>query len=111
MDEGLLIQGNKISLTIYAYHDESRANKDVWWCIVSLMEDYDENRRRTVLASNMKTMDETMSRDCLQTTPTGTLPHLSFITCKPCLLGTEFKTVTNCKAGIMLHLLLCQSRK
>jgi len=39
-----------------------------------------------------------------QTTPTGNLPHLSFVERKPEPLGTEFKTCCCSETGIMLSL-------
>lgn len=91
-------------LESYAFYDESRKNSDPWWKIISLIEDFNENRSNTVAASIIKTVDECMSSFRPQTTKTGGLPHLSFVRRKPEPLGTEFKSALCSATGIMLYL-------
>jgi hypothetical protein len=65
---------------------------------------FNENRRKHVLASARKVLDESMSSIKPRTTKTGNLPHLSFIDRKPHPLGTEFKDLACSVTGIMLFL-------
>jgi hypothetical protein len=77
---------------------------DPWWQFSAAVEAFNENRQNSVLASFLKTMDESMSAFRPRTTRFGDLPHLSFILRKPEPLGTEFKTVACSETGMILHL-------
>ena len=92
------------SLVRYMYRDEDRRESDPWWEFVQAVEDFNENRRKTVAASLWKVFDESMSAWCPQTTKTGGLPNISFVERKPEPLGTEFKNVCCGITGIMLGL-------
>ena len=82
---------------------EEKRNDD-WWIISRCIIEFNQNRKRQVSASFMKTMDESMSAFRPQTRATGNLPHLSFILRKPENLGTEFKVVACPVTGIILYL-------
>jgi len=79
-------------------------HKDDWWLISHCIAEFNENQKRQVNASFMKTLDESMSAFCPQSRATGNLPHLSFIMQKPESLGTEFKVAACPITGIMLFL-------
>ncbi len=84
--------------------DTGRKENDPWWQIVSAIEEFNLNRSVRVASSIWKIFDESMSAFRPQTTPTGNLPHLSFVERKPEPLGTEFKTCCCSETGIMLSL-------
>lgn len=86
------------------YADNSRKNDDPWWQFVSGVDQFNSNRSYRVASSIWKVFDESMSAFRPQTTPTGNLPHISYVERKPEPLGTEFKTVCCSKTGIMLSL-------
>ena len=94
----------------YAFQDKSKKGTDDWWQIVNLFEEFNENRKRTVAASVMKTVDETMSAFKPQTTPTGNLPFISYVSRKPEPLGTEFKTVACTELEMFLYAELCRKK-
>jgi hypothetical protein len=82
----------------WSFQDKSKADKatddyDPWNMILLMVNGYNKNRHDWMAGSVRKVLDETMSAWCPQTTPTGGLPHLSFILRKPEPLGTEFKTI------------------
>jgi hypothetical protein len=82
----------------WSFQDKSKADKatddyDPWNMILLMVNGYNKNRHDWMAGSIRKVLDETMSAWCPQTTPTGGLPHLSFILRKPEPLGTEFKTI------------------
>ena len=83
--------------------NQKQANK--WWRMGYLIQGFNENRSRSVAASRVLTMDESMSAFRPQTEKTGNLPNISYIMRKPEDLGTELKGVasTSCN-GPMLHL-------
>ena len=63
-----------------------------------------------VMTSTTKVLDDSMRALRAQSTPKGTLPHLSHISRNPEDLGTEFKTATCAKLKMMLAMELCRSR-
>ena len=80
----------------FAFEDEKKKEEgDPWWRIVKLIEDFNSNRKETVLQSNEKIGDECMSALRPRTTPTGKLPHLSHIARKPEDLGAELKAIAD----------------
>ena len=81
--------------------DEKQRNK--WWRVGFLVNGFNENRKRTVAASRVLTLDESMSAFRPQTSKTGNLPNISFILRKPENLGTELKAVasTSCNGPIL----------
>jgi len=89
---------------------EEKRNDD-WWIISHCIIEFNQNRKRQVSASFMKTMDESMSAFRPQTRATGNLPHLSFILRKPENLGTEFKVVACPITGIILYLEIQKGRE
>ena len=85
--------------------DDEQKEKNKWWRMGYLIHGFNENRNRTVAASRVLTLDESMSAFRPQTSKTGNLPNISFILRKPEDLGTELKAVasTSCN-GPILHL-------
>ena len=79
--------------------EEKTRNK--WW----LDHGFNENRSKTVAASRVLTLDESMSAFRPQTEKSGNLPNISYIMRKPENLGTELKAVssTSCN-GPMIYL-------
>lgn len=67
---------------------------------------FPQNRHANVAASFIKLVDESMSAWSPQTSKTGGLPHISFISRKPEPLGTEFKTgaCSKVKIGLVLEI-------
>ena len=65
---------------------------------------FNENRKRCVMASHIKVLDESMSAYRPQITKTGNLPNITCLLRKPEPLGTEFKCVSCSVTGILLHL-------
>ena len=86
--------------------DASKESYDPYFPIISLINDFNANRRRTIAASATKVLDESMSAFRPRTDKTGGLPNISFIARKPEPLGIEFKDVACSKTGILLHLKL-----
>jgi hypothetical protein len=72
---------------------------DPWHMTMLMVEGYNKKRHDLIAASVRKTLDESMSAWCPQTSKTGGLPHLSFILRKPEPLGTEFKTIACTATG------------
>ena len=98
----------KYKLMIYA--DAGRKKDDPWWQFVSGVEQFNMNRQYCVASSKWKVFDESMSAFRPQTSPTGNLPHISYVERKPEPLGTEFKTCCCFKTGIMLSLEIVRGR-
>ena len=82
-------------------------NKDVkesdpWWEFSSAVQEFNQQRRDLIKASNWKVEDESMSAWCLQKTKTGGLPNISYIVRKPeplgniCLFHFDFICFLNC---------------
>ena len=84
--------------------DVGTESYDPYFPIISLLNAFNENRKRTVAASATKVLDESMSAFRPRTDKTGDLPNISFIARKPEPLGTEFKTVACSQSGILLFL-------
>ena len=95
----------------YSFADPDCKEDDPWWQIKGLFEAWNRNRSRTVQSSNVKIMDESMSAFRPQTTPTGNLPHLSFIQHKPEPIGTELKVAMCADLQVMTCLSLCRGKK
>ena len=66
-----------------------------WYPIQSLVEAFNDNRRKWLVASLVIVLDESMSNFQPRTTKTSLLPHLSFIFRKPKPLGTEYKVAAD----------------
>ena len=64
---------------------------DKWNPICPLIDGFNQNRRSTVEASARKVVDECMSAFQPRTTPSSSLPHITFVLRKPKPLGTELK--------------------
>lgn len=79
------------------YGDES--SDDPWYKINGFVEGFNKNRHYTIAASVRKIFDELMSPLQPRSTPTGGLPHYSFIKRKPRPHGTEFKVVCCAATG------------
>ena len=87
-----------------AFSDHTKSLTDKWWEIRPLIDSFIENRRRTVLMSEVQIPDEAMSAFQPRTTPTADLDHVSFVERKPKKLGTEFKCVADGGSGVMRFL-------
>lgn len=90
----------------YSFCDPEVDQGDPWWRIHGFVDAYNENRRTNVAASFIKLFNESMSAWHPQTTKTGGLFHLSFISWKPEPLGTEFKMAgcSKTKVGLALEI-------
>lgn len=83
---------------------QDNKESDPWWRVSKLVNNYNNNRRRTIAASVWKVLDKSMSAYCPQTTAHGNLPNISHIKQKPEPLGTELKVVADAATGILLFL-------
>ena len=88
----------------YLFAEDHLKDEAPWWQFKSVIDLYNENRKKTVSPSLLKTFDESMSAFRPRTTRYGNLPHLSNIARKPEPLGTEFKVMNSTKIGICLQL-------
>jgi hypothetical protein len=95
----------------FLFADESRKENDPWWQFSKAVDDYNQNRSETFLASFLKLMDESMLAYRPQTTKTGNLDHLSMIARKPEDLGTEFKVIADSATTMCLFLEIQQGKK
>jgi Transposase IS4 len=94
----------------YLFSDEKNKLNDPWWQIRKGINEYNNNRKKTILASATKVLDESMSAFRPQTTKNGNLPNLSHIERKPEDLGTELKVVACSKMGLCLYLEIQEGR-
>jgi hypothetical protein len=94
-----------------AFSDHTKSLTDKWWEIRPLIDSFIENRRRTVLMSEVQIPDEAMSAFQPRTTPTADLDHVSFVERKPKKLGTEFKCVADGGSGVMRFLEIQEGRE
>jgi len=88
----------------FAMSDPSQEKTDQWWQVCKFVEDFNQNRSVNIAAGSLKVLDKSMSAWRPHSTKCGDLPHISFIKCKPELLGTNFKNVADAATGIMLAL-------
>lgn len=88
----------------------SVSDDDPWSMISGLVEEFNANRRKNVRPDSVLVYDESMSQWKPRATPTGGLPHLSFIQRKPRPLRTEFKNTADAESGIMLFLEIQKGR-
>lgn len=84
--------------------NNKKAQGDPWWQFLDAIDEFNKNRKRTVLSSFLKVLDESMSAWRPQTTALGNLQHLSCIQRKPEPLGTELKVVVDSVLQMMLYL-------
>ena len=75
------------------YAFEGNDPDDPWNQIIGLVNGFNLNRMKNIAASVKKILDETMCGFQPRSTPTGGLPHFSFVGRKPRPYGTEFKTL------------------
>jgi hypothetical protein len=77
---------------------------DPWWQLSLMQEEFSKNRRRRVMSSHEKALDELMlSFRPAQTCENGEdLPNLSCIPRRPEPLGAEFKAICASNRGLML---------
>lgn len=90
--------------TLATCGDPDAAGQDRWWEIRRLVDNFNQNRLLNVVKSEILIPDEAMSPYQPRTTPTGDLPHLSYVERKPKKLGTEFKCIADGTHGLMLYL-------
>ncbi len=88
----------------YAFVDfEKRSpalpNHDPWYMLSKLIDEFNKNRTKTVAASVIKLLEESMSAWHPRKSKTGGLPNISFILRKPEPLGTEFKSMGCSETG------------
>lgn len=92
-------------------HPSVTAADDAWYMISWFVEEFNKNRRQTVAASRVLTIDETMTAWKPRSTKTGGLPHLSYVMRKLEPLGLEWK-VTRCTVtGIIMHLEIMRGKE
>jgi hypothetical protein len=87
--------------------DPKQPNHDPWYMLSAFIDAFNNNRAKTVAASVIKLLDESMSAWRPRKDKTGGLPNISFILRKPEPLGTEFKSMACSLTGICLFCLLC----
>lgn len=75
----------------FAFYDHNLAESDPYFPVSSLVDDFNDNRKKTVAASIDIIVDESMCSFRPRTTATSDLPNISFIFRKPKPLGVEFK--------------------
>jgi hypothetical protein len=75
---------------------------DPWWQLSLVEKEFNENRRRTVMSSHEKVLDELMSAFRPQTRKNGDLLNLSFIPRKPEPLGAESKAICCAVTAMMV---------
>jgi hypothetical protein len=88
----------------YAFADFEKQNPalpndDPRYMLSKLIDEFHKNRAKTVAASVIKLLDESMSAWCPRKSKTGGLPNISFILRKPEPLGTEFKSMGCSETG------------
>ena len=83
---------------------DHHAGKDPWWKFQSAVDNFNNIRKTMLLPSEVLCIDESMSAFRPQTTKTGDLPNISYVTRKPENLGTEFKTCACPVTGILSFL-------
>ena len=83
----------------FVFADKTREGKDEWWQVLGGIDGFNENRKKTVQAPNIRVLDESMSAFRPRTTKTGNLPFLSYVLRKPEPLGSEFKTLAVIQIG------------
>jgi hypothetical protein len=88
----------------HAFADPESADKDPWWPISNLVDDYNANREKWVVGAFKVILDEAMSNFQPRTTKLSLLPFLSFVFRKPKPLGTEYKVAACAFSGILLYL-------
>ena len=86
------------------WESDHHAGKDPWWKFQSAVDNFNEIRNELVLPSEILCVDESMSAFRPQTTKTGDMPNISYVTRKPENLGTEFKTCACPVTGILSFL-------
>ena len=81
--------------------DQKEANK--WWRMGYLIQGFNDSRSRSVAASPVLSMNESMSAFRPQMEKSGNLPNISYIMRKTENLGTELKAVasTSCNGPII----------
>ncbi len=70
--------------------DPKLPNHDPWYMLSGFIDAFNKNRAKTVAASVIKLLDESM---CPCKDKAGGLPNISFILRKPQPLGTEIKSM------------------
>lgn len=74
-----------------AFYDRNFAESDPYHPVKSLMDGFNDNRKKTIAACTDIVLDESMSPFKPRTTATSALPNVSFIFRKPKPLGIELK--------------------
>jgi len=89
-----------------AFSDIDKSSDDPWYMVSKWIAEFNNNRAKTVAASVIKLLDETMSAWRPRKDKTGGLPNISFILRKPEPLGTEFKSMACSVTGILKMFLI-----
>jgi hypothetical protein len=79
---------------------------DPWWQVSLMEQEFNENRRRTVMSSFEKVLDELMLAFRPQTRKNGDLLNFSFIPRKPEPLDAEFKVMCCAETAIVAWIAL-----
>ena len=97
----------------YMWERPKLRETDPWcWQLSLVQEEFNENRRHTVISSFVKVLDELMSGFRPQTHKNGDLPtNLSFIPRKPGPLGAEFNAICCVVTAIMVWIELQHGRE
>ena len=75
----------------FAFYDKSCKEDDQYYPVRSLIDGFNDNRRKNIAAAVCIVLDESMSPFQPRTTKTSWLPNISFIFRKPKPLGVENK--------------------
>ena len=75
----------------FAFYDRKVAESDPYHPVRSLLDGFNDNRKKTIAASIDIVLDESMSPFKPRTTATSVLPNVSFMFRKPKPLGIELK--------------------
>ena len=89
---------------LWTAFDKGTNSEDPWHLISGLVDDFNANRKKWIVAETSRVLDESMSGFQPRTTKTSLLPYISYIIRKPTPLGTEYKVAVCTATGIMCYL-------
>ncbi len=75
---------------------------DPWWRVTNFVDEFNRKRFQHVAAGDWKVLDESMFSFRPRMSPTGGLPTLMYIFCKPEPFRVEVKCVCDAQTGIMI---------
>lgn len=94
-----------------AFADRSLLATDEWAPIRAGVDDFNANRKRSVIKGPAQVPDETMCAHKVRSTKSGLWPHITFVKRKPKPLGCELKSVCDGRHGVMLFLEIQEGKK